>query len=93
MSMLSIVTHRQIWLGSIAHWCRNWTASRGSLGQLDAGEMEHVARDVVLNMPELRTISGKWPDAASLLAQRLAALQIDSMELRHRHRQAKRSQR
>jgi hypothetical protein len=79
--MLSIAAHRQTWLGSIADWCRNWTASPGSLGQLDAGEMEHVARDVALNMLELRTIAGKWPDAANLLAQRLAALQIDNLEI------------
>ena len=88
MSMLSIVTHRQTRLSSIAAWCRNWMASGGSLGRL-----EHIARDVGVSLPEPRTIAGKWPDAASLLAQRLAALQIDSMELRHRHRQAKRSQR
>jgi hypothetical protein len=71
-------------LNAVARWWHNWTAARCNLATLDgygAEETERVARDVGVSASELRTLAGKWPDAADLLNIRLAALGLDSVEI------------
>lgn len=63
----------------IGAWWRNWKQGRATLFEIDgleSGELSRVARDIGVNSSELRTLAGKWPDAADLLSQRLAALQL-----------------
>jgi hypothetical protein len=52
--------------------------TRAEIEGLGDSEMSRVAQDVNLSVPELRTMAGKWPDAADLLSQRLAALELDT---------------
>ena len=66
--------------GTIGVWWRNWRQCRAAVREVDGlggPELARVARDVGLNVPQLRTLAGKWPDAAELLSQRLAALRLD----------------
>jgi hypothetical protein len=73
-------TQTQTLRDTIGTWWRNWKHSRAAVAELDAldgAELSRVAQDVGLNEPQLRTMAGKWPDAADLLLQRLAALQLD----------------
>jgi hypothetical protein len=73
-------TQTQVLLDTLGSWWRNWMHSRAAVAeidQLDGSERSRVAQDVGLNEPQLRTLAGKWPDAADLLSQRLAALEID----------------
>jgi hypothetical protein len=73
-------TQTQALLETIGNWWRNFMHSRAAaaeIDQLDGAELSRVASDVGLNGPELRTLAGKWPDAADLLSQRLAAMEID----------------
>jgi len=74
------VQHRSL-LGTIGAWWHNWRtteATIGDLARLGRHERSRVAHDVNLSGPELQTLAGKWPDAADLLSQRLAALQLDT---------------
>jgi hypothetical protein len=74
------MTQTQALLETIGTWWRNWKHSLAAvreIDRLDGPELSRVAQDVGLNAPQLRTMAGKWPDAADLLSQRLAALQID----------------
>jgi hypothetical protein len=71
----------------IGRWFRNWTGNRASEAQLDkfdAQELSQIARDVGVNTRELRALAGKWPDAASLLTQRMALLHLDPEEIAHK---------
>jgi hypothetical protein len=73
-------TQTQALLETIGTWWRNFMHSRAAVAeidQLDGPEQWRVAHDVGLNAPQLRVMAGKWPDAADLLSQRLAAMEID----------------
>ena len=56
---------------------RNWAAVR-ELDNLDANELQNIAKDVGCDVPELQTLAGKWPESADLLPQRLKALHVDA---------------
>jgi hypothetical protein len=74
------MTQTQALLDTIGTWWRNWRHSRAAVREVDelgGPELSRVAHDVGLNAPQLRTMAGKWPDAADLLSQRLAALELD----------------
>lgn len=66
--------------GMVAGWWREWRQQRIALAELEycGSEAERIARDVGLAPAELRVIAAKRPDAADLLPQRLAALQLDA---------------
>jgi hypothetical protein len=69
---------------AVSRWWRNWRAARSSMAMLDAcgaEETERIAHDVGVSASELRTLAGKWPDSAALLNRRLAALQLDPVEI------------
>ena len=71
---------KQTPFGTIGVWWRNWRQCRAAVREVDGlggPELARVAQDVGLNVPQLRTLAGKWPDAAELLSQRLAALRLD----------------
>jgi hypothetical protein len=69
---------------AVSRWWRNWRAARSSMAMLDAcgaEETERIAHDMGVSASELRTLAGKWPDSAALLNRRLAALQLDPVEI------------
>lgn len=71
----------EILLSALGTWWRNWMRSRATTAEIEGlgdSEMSRVAQDVTLSVPELRTLAGKWPDAADLLSQRLAVLELDT---------------
>jgi hypothetical protein len=71
----------EILLSALGTWWRNWMKSRATIAEIEGlgdAEMSRVAQDVNLGVPELRTLAGRWPDAADLLSQRLAALELDT---------------
>lgn len=70
---------------AVARWWHNWTFARSNIGRLDccgAIEVERIAHDVGVSSPELRSLAGKWPDAAEPLNRRLAALALDPADIR-----------
>jgi hypothetical protein len=73
-------TQTQALLAAISAWWRKWKDCRAAVSEVESlgdAELAHVAQDVGLSAPQLRTLAGKWPDSADLLSQRLAALQLD----------------
>jgi hypothetical protein len=42
------------------------------------GKLNNMAQDVGTNTAELRSLAGKWPDAADLLSLRMRALGLDA---------------
>ena len=50
--------------GVVGTWLRNWRQCRAAVSEingLDGPEQSRVAQDVGLNVPQLRTLAGKWP--------------------------------
>ena len=71
-------------LSVMADWWRGWKATRGNLAALaycGAEETGRIAYDIGVSVPQLRALAGKWPDAADLLAPRLAMLGLDAAAL------------
>jgi hypothetical protein len=67
---------------------RRWTGWLGRRRQLAEVEQlggegaDAIARDIGTNVPELRALAGKWPDASDeLLASRLRTLELDPAAL------------
>ncbi|HML06903.1 MAG TPA: DUF6455 family protein [Xanthobacteraceae bacterium] len=68
---------------AVLQWCRNWT-SKNTVEQLKccgAEEVERIAKDVGLSGTELRAFASLGPEAAELLLQRMAALDLDRNEI------------
>ena len=63
-----------------AGWRRHW-AARSELAQCGPAELERLARDAGVSKDELRVLAGKWPDSASQLTRRVAALGLDAAEI------------
>ena len=81
MSRTQQQSQTEILLSAFGTWWRNWMKARATIAEIEGlgePEMSRVAQDVNLGVPELRTLAGRWPDAADLLSQRLAALQFDT---------------
>jgi len=74
------MTQTRTVLDAVGTWWRNWRRHRAAVAEIDllgGPDVARIAQDVGLNGPTLRTLAGKWPDAADLLSRRLAALQLD----------------
>jgi hypothetical protein len=74
----------------MARWWRNWKVTRANGQRLDccgSAEVERIANDVGVSVPELRALAGKWPNAAEPLNRRLAALALDPADIRNREPQ------
>ena len=67
-------------ISGIRQWWRNWRRANSSLSELiccGEYEAERMAHDLGLPVSELRRLAGYGPEAADLLAHRMAALNID----------------
>lgn len=82
---MQALNEREGALSVITHWWRNWKNRRATMGELNrCGEDEtaHIARDVGVSPSELRTLAGKWPDSADLLSERVAAVGLQTENIR-----------
>jgi hypothetical protein len=87
--MIEEATMNAPW-AALARWWHNWKVTHANAQRLDccgSAEVEHIANDVGVSVPELRALAGKWPDAAEPLNRRLAALALDPADIRNREPQ------
>ncbi len=70
--------------GRLGEWWKQWRERRAvldALAQCGRTELDRMARDVGIRGADLRVLAGKWPDGATLLARRIAALGLDTVDL------------
>lgn len=80
-------------LGRIGDWWRKRcerAATLSGLRGLDDEELSQIAHDIGVSAGELVVLAGKWPDAASLVERRAAALGIDTAEIKRMESQTMR---
>ena len=68
-------------IDGIKHWWRNWSGANSRLPELmccGEDELERMAHDLGMPVSQFRRIAGYGPDAAALLFQRMAALNLGS---------------
>ena len=71
-------------VAGIARWWRDWTGNRAGRTELEnfnPDELRRVAMEVGVSSLELRSMAGKWPESSNLLLRRMAALDLDAMEI------------
>ena len=71
-------------ISGIRQWWRNWRRANSSLSELmccGEYEAERMAHDLGLPVSELRRLAGYGPEAADLLAHRMAVLNIDMRQI------------
>jgi hypothetical protein len=76
--------HPSEMLSGMRQWWGNWRRAKSSLSELiccGEYEAERMAHDLGLPVSELRRLAGYGPEAADLLAHRMAALSIDMREV------------
>jgi hypothetical protein len=64
----------------ISQWWQAWTRNGPELAATNCcaeGEVERIARDIGLPASEIRQLASLGPEAADLLLQRMAALELD----------------
>jgi len=72
-------------LGRFGDWWRKRrerAATLQGLHGLDEEELSQIAHDIGVSAGELVVLAGKWPDAASLVERRAAALGLDTAEIK-----------
>jgi uncharacterized protein YjiS (DUF1127 family) len=64
-------------------WWEIWRRTRNALTELACcgSEVDHIASDIGVTPGELRVLAAKRPDAAGLLYQRLASLNLDAKKI------------
>src|ERR1700746_424398 len=71
-------------LGGMRRWWQNWRGANSSFSELiccGKYEAERMAHDLGLPVSELRKLAEHGPEAADLLARRMAELNLDSNEV------------
>lgn len=69
----------------IARWWDNWKHRNAATCELEScgeSEIADLAQDLGVDSSELRTLAGRWPDSAGLLARRLEAFGLDEAQIR-----------
>lgn len=72
----------------IGRWWRSRRGNRPAVAELQRcprEDLRQIAADFRTQPRELRSLAARWPDSASLLDRRLAALNIDLDEVIRRH--------
>lgn len=67
--------------GAIMRWIRGGNDTLDNLQRCAEGEIERIARDNGLSVSEFRTLANLGPNAADLLERRMAALDLDPIEV------------
>ncbi len=83
MFALAQETQGKSFLQLMLGWCRSWLKPRpaSDFGCCAEAEIERMAKDFRMTGFELRAMASKGPRAADLLAQRMAALDLDPKEV------------
>jgi hypothetical protein len=68
-------------LSAIRRWIQGNTDTLDELQRCAEGEIERIARDNGLSVSEFRTLASLGPNAADLLERRMAALDLDPVEV------------
>ena len=71
-------------LHGVSQWWRNWRGANSRLSELQQGdeyEIQCMASDLGMPVSDLRKVAGHGPDAADLLLQRMAVLDLDDKEV------------
>ena len=71
-------------INGVRRWWQNWRRANSSLSELvccGEYEAERMAHDLGLPVSELRKLADHGPEAADLLARRIAALDLDKDEI------------
>ncbi len=66
------------------HWWQNWRGANSRLSELmccGEYEVERMAHDLGMSVSELRKVADNGPEAADLLARRMAVLDLDAKEI------------
>jgi hypothetical protein len=84
--MSDLRPRRKPWpmIDGIKQWWRNWREARSGLAELKffgEYEVERTAHELGTSVSELRELADRGPDAANLLLDRMAALDLDSKEV------------
>lgn len=72
----------------VGRWWRGRLGNRSALAELQGcpyEDLRQIASDLGATPGELRTLAARWPDSASLLGRRMAALDIDLDAISRRH--------
>jgi hypothetical protein len=71
-------------ISGMRRWWQNWRGANSSLSELiccGKDEAERMAHDLGLPVSELRRLAEHGPEAADLLARRMAELNLDKNEV------------
>ena len=85
MRTWDMINERRSFAEIVANWLQNWRSKRARLAELansGSDETGRIAHDIGLTSWDLRELAGKGPDSADLLPRRMAALNIDTDEIR-----------
>jgi len=69
---------------AISQWWRDWSRSGSALMELKCcgeDELERMAKEIGVSVPELRRLARRGPGSADLLLRRMAALDLDRNEV------------
>jgi uncharacterized protein YjiS (DUF1127 family) len=75
---------RSSFFAAVSRWWRDWRGNRAAVAELSdhsPEELRRLASDIGVSPEDVRPLAGKWPDSADLLARRMAALQLDPLEI------------
>lgn len=81
--MSALLNRMKSWspLSAIWRWIRDDNDALDDLQRCAEGEIERIARDNGLSVSEFRTLASLGPNAADLLERRMAALDLDPVEV------------
>jgi hypothetical protein len=71
-------------MNNLRRWVRNWLSGfsrRAELDRISAFELNCIAKDVHASIGDLYELSGRGPNAASLLPRRMQAVGLDGAAL------------
>jgi len=83
MSALPGGGERRSPFAAMLRWCRDWARAdpASQLSCCGEAEVERIARDIRMTPSELRAVVRRGPKSADLLLRRMAALDLDPMEV------------
>ena len=81
MSALPVGGVRRSPLQVVSRWWRDWTETGSEFACGAEAEVERIARDLGVSVPELRSIARQGPESADLLLRRMSELNLDPAEV------------
>ena len=81
MSALPVGGVRRSPLQVVSRWWRDWAETGSEFACGAEAEVERIARDLGVSVPELRSIARQGPESADLLLRRMSELNLDPAEV------------